>query len=67
MIPLVAMPCATAFSIEPARRIALMARICSPWPPSTLSPELDIPSVVPKIAASRSCTATALPPKRTLT
>ena len=66
MIPLFAMPPRTAASIDPARRTALIARICSAWPPSTPSPELDIPSVVPKMAASRSCTATALPPRSAL-
>src|SRR5258707_338554 len=50
MMPLVTSPVFTAASIEPARRMALMARMCSAWPPSTPSPVLDMPSVMPEIA-----------------
>ena len=35
--------------------------MCSPWPPTVAWPVPVMPSVVPKIAASMSCTATALP------
>ena len=61
MMPLLMSPDCTAFSIEPCARTRLMARMCSPWPPSVGCPVLLMPSVVPKIAASMSCTATALP------
>src|SRR5438874_2449598 len=46
MMPPFTSPFRTAASIDPARRTALIARMCSAWPPSTPSPELDIPHVV---------------------
>ena len=61
MIPLLMSPVSTARSIEPAARTRLIARMWRPWPPSVGCPVLVMPSVVPKIAASMSCTATALP------
>ena len=61
MMPSVTMPCSTARSIEPAARTLLIARMCRPCPPTVDSPVPVIPSVVPKIDASMSCTATALP------
>ena len=47
--------------MEPSARTRLMARMWSPWPPSVGWPVFDIPRVVPKMAASMSCTATAFP------
>ena len=67
MMPHLISPLSTARSIEPAARTRLMARMCSPWPPSVGWPVLLMPSVVPKIAASMSCTATALPARTACT
>ena len=61
MMPLLISPVSTARSMEPAARTRLMARMWSPCPPSVGCPVLLMPSVVPKIAASMSCTATAFP------
>ena len=61
MIPSVMIPHRTASAIEPAARTLLMARMCNPCPPTVASPLPLMPSVVPKIDASMSCTATALP------
>ena len=47
--------------MEPAARTLLIARMWRPCPPSVGWPVLLMPSVVPKIAASMSCTATAFP------
>ena len=60
-MPSLTIPCCTAFAIEPAPRTLLIARMCSPCPPLVASPVCVMPSVVPKIDASMSCTATALP------
>ena len=64
MIPSLIVPLATAAAIEPAARTRLIARMCRPWPPCVASPCPDMPSVVPKMLASMSCTATALPASR---
>ena len=61
MMPSVIVPLATAAAIEPALRTRLIARMCAPCPPEVFSPCPVMPSVVPKMLASMSCTATALP------
>src|SRR5881409_4381570 len=43
MIPELTSPCRTAAAMPPARRIWLMARMWSAWPPSTPCPELVMP------------------------
>jgi hypothetical protein len=61
MMPSRTAPCRTASAIDPAARTRLIARMCSPCPPAVACPVPLMPSVVPKIDASMSCTATALP------
>jgi len=54
MMPLVAIPCRTAAAIDPARAHSVDGAHVQGVPALDALSELDIPSVVPKIAASRS-------------
>ena len=62
-IPSRTKPLCTAPAMLPALRTVLMASIWCLCPPSTVCPSASMPRAVPYSACSRSCTATAFPPK----
>ena len=65
MMPPVRTPCSTAWAMDPALRIWLMARMWCSWPCSTPRPCCrSTPSEVPNNAASMSWVASAFPANR---